>query len=463
MIEVGEIAVLLLGACAPAKPAATPAPSVPAATAAPSQTAVPTDEPAGVGVPAFEYTDYGTQLAVVSSLSGKPLPGFESKTLGQDYSYAFASDGHMLAVASAGQLYLVDLPAWTIRQVDIELFGWISVVAFSRDGARVAVASGEPDAGLRLIDTKSATVTASAQAGFAVRNASFTSDGKALMVYGPRLALSGQEANVGVSTGAPKAELLSLTDLHPLWSVDLNGIRDGTFPKQPNTPDLYQPGVAWHYSPAIAFATQADMLYAVHGDEDKLTTVDFTRRKVSTVGIQVKTSWLDQLLAMTADVAHAKGEDGTTKQGMISPDGKHLYVIGTTSKATKNGDNWEFTFTPLGLEVVAVEDGTLEQKVDSQATMAQLSPDGQHIFLQGWNQDSSTPWTDIYDAASGKMIKHMDGLQLTPVRRLDGVVMLESSAMLTNSECDMAAVDAISFWIVSSWSAPQCVGWMGEG
>ncbi len=246
--------------------------------------------------------------------------------------------------------------------------------------------------------------------------------------------------------------------------MDLTRIRDGTFPKQADTPDIYQPGAAWHFSPAIAFAPDADILYAVHGDENKLTSIDFAKHSVSTVGVHTKTSWLDRLLALTAGVAHAKGMDGTTKQGFISADGKYIYVIGSTETVTKQarGTSWDMSVTPLGLQAIAVRDGTLEQKIDTEAYDARPSPDGKYIYLTGWKQDSSTsaPWTEIYDVSSRSIVRHLDGVQLVPTRRMDGAATLQSNVMISDNVCDMASVNPGTWSVVSRWKAPVCADWL---
>lgn len=452
-----------LTACAPAPSNAAQAlPESRSASALP--TPLPTAEPAGVGVLAVVYTNDLAQLTVVSSMTGKVLEAFTPIPLGSFYGYAFAPDGHTLAVVSIGHLYLIDLPSWKTRSFDSGLHGSTSAIVYSPDGTLLAMAGGEPDATLRIVDAKSGQIKVEAQAGFAVHNLMFTRDGKAIMLYGPRLADKGQAANMGVSIGSPKAELLSAADLKPLWSVDLTGIRDGTFPKDPNATDIYQPGSAWHFSPAIAFAPNADILYAVHGDADKLTTINFAKRQLSTVSLRLKTGWLDRLLAMTAGVAHAKGMDGTTKQGVISPDGKYFYVVGSTETVTKqaSGNEWNMNLTYIGLQVIDVQDGVLEQKIDSDAYSARLSSDGKRLFLTGWEEDlrPGGPWTDIYDTGSRSIAQHLNGVQLVPTHRLDGGAILQSSIMISDRVCDLASIDPDTWAVTNSWRGPVCADWL---
>ncbi len=436
----------------------TPQPTLPPATP------VPTPEPVGVGAPVIEYLNGQSELLVISSVTGKVFDTYTPIPLGENYNYAFAPDGHTLALVSNAQLYLIDLPSWKISTFVVGLYGWL---VYSPDGTLLALASGGSDGTLRVVDARSGEVKASAQAGFSIRNVKFTTDGKAVMVYGPHLASTGIAANAGVSVGAPKAALFAVSDLSVLWSVELAAIRDGTFPKKAdtaNTQDIYQPGAAWRYEPGIAFDPNRDMLYAVHGDEDKLTTIDFTHRKVSMVNVHVKASWLDQLMALTAGVAHAKGMDGTTKRALISPDGKFLFVGGNTEVVTQQANgNWDITDTPIGLQVIAVEDGTLVDKIDTEASPAWLSPDGRQVFLTGWkinNNYGGTPWTDVYDLSIRSIVKHLDGVYLIPARRMDGKVILASSGTFSNSVNQMAVIDPDSWTITSEWKGTADVGWL---
>ncbi len=352
--------------------------------------------------------------------------------LGENYNYAFAPDGNSTFV--------------------VGLYG---SPFYSPDGTLLVLASGGSDGTLRVVDARSGEVKASAQTGFSIRNVKFTSDRKALMVYGPHLVAE-------ISVGAPRAALFDVSDLSVFWSVELKGIRHGIFPKKPGTMDIYQPGAAWNYEPGIAFAPNRDILYLVHGDEDKLTTVDFADRKVKTVDVRVQTSWLDQLLSLTAGVAYAKGMDGVIKEAVISPDGKFLYVVGSTETVTQqaNSSNWDVTDSPIGLQVIAPEDGTLVDKISTDASSVRLSPDGRQVFLTGWKNGIS--WTEIYDISSNSIIKHLDNVYLMPTRRIDGKPILVADEYIGNNGdnvCSMASVDLFTWAITNTWKG-YCVGWL---
>ena len=454
---------VILTACAPATPAPTPIPPTPRPTLLPTTTPIPTLEPVGGGVPVIEYINEQSELWVVSSVTGKPFDEFPPLTLGYYYNYTFSPDGKTLAVISNAQLHLIDLRSWKYRITDVDLHGPISSAVYDPDGTLLALAGGTSDGDLRVVDARNGKVNASTQAGFSIRNIKFTADAKAVMVYGPQLAGVGIASNAGVSVGVPKAALYAVSDLSLLWSVKLNGIRDGTFPKKAdtaNTQDIYQPGAAWHFEPGIAFAPNSDILYVVHGDKDRLTTVNFTDRKVKTVDLHIKTSWLNQLLALTAGVAHAKGMDGTTKQAVISPDGKFLFVAGNTEVVTPqaNGNNWDITDTSIGLQVIAPEAGTILDKIDTDASSVRLSPDGKQVFLMGWN--NGTPWTDVYDISSRSLIKHLEGIYLIPTRRLDGKAILVSSNIVNGDVSYITLLDPDTWATASEWKGTGDLGWL---
>jgi len=461
--------ILILTACAPSTPAPLAIPPTPRLTLAPTvsiptSTLIPTPEPVGLGVPVIEYVGGQSELRIVSSITGKPFDEFSSIDLEYYDNYVYSPDGKTLAVISNAQLYLIDLPSWNFRQMDIDLHGPVYSAVYSPDGTLLAFASGSSGRDLQVLDARNGNLQASTQTDFSIRNLKFTIDGKSLMVYGPQFASTGVAASAEVSVGAPKAALYAIPDLRLIWSVELNGIRDGTFPKEAGTgnpPDIYQPGAAWHFQPGIAFAPKDDFLYLVHGDQDKLTTVDFTARHVKTIDLQVKTSWLDRLLALTAGVAHAKGMDGTTKQAVIAPDGRFLFVVGNTETVTPQADgtDWDVTDTSIGLQIINPQDGTLLDKIDTAASLVRLSPADGQLLLIGWHHQGG-PFTDVYNISSRSVIKHLDGMYLIPTRRLDGKAILASSDFLNGYETHVTLLDPQTWATTSQWTSKGDVGWL---
>ncbi len=454
VLMVGLALSVSLAACAPATPAPAAATSSPSTLPPPTSNLTP--EPIGIGVPVIEYLNGENELLVISSATGRIFDGLPPIPLGTYYSYAFSPDKRTLAAASVTQLYLIDLPSWKHRLSNVGLHGVVSSVVYSPDGSLLALTSQGPEGYLRIVDARNGEVQAGGPAGCSIRSARFTRDDKAIMVYCPRLASTGE------SIGAPRAALFAASDLRLLWSVELNGVRDGIFPKEAgtaNTQDIHQPGAARYFEPGIAFDPGHDLLYLVHGDEDKLTTVDFTHRKVNTVAVHAKTSWFDQLIALTAGVAHAKGMDGTSKQAVISPDGKYLFVSGNTEAVSqKSNGNWDMTDTSIGLQVISTQDGSVVRNMDTEASSATLSPGGQQLLLTGWKEDR--PWTDVYDISSMRIIQHLDDTRLIPTRRMDGKAMLASSDEISDAKSEMALVAPDTWIVMSRWTGPDPIGWL---
>ena len=464
VLMIGCMLGMLLSACGTATQETTPVPT-PLQAAAPSVTALPTDEPLAVAMPAIAYIKGRNELMVVSSVTGAAYNAFPPILLGYYYSHAFAPDGHTLAVISDTKLLLVDLQSWKVRTSDVGIRGWMSAMVYSPDGSLLALAYNGPEGELRIVDAKSGKVMASAQAGFAVKKVKFTSDEKGIMVYGPHLASTGEAANAGVSVGAPKAALFATQNLSLLWSVELSSVRDGTFPKKPETTitqDIYQPGAASHFEPGVAFAPTQDVLYIVHGDSDLLTRIDFTDKKIHTLSVHAALSWIDQLLALTAGVATAKGMDGTTKQATISPDGKYLYVVGSTETVAldANGTNWNMEMSYIGLQVIDAQDGTLLDQKGSEAYSLALSPDGRQVLLSGWGSTAPAAWTEVYDPATKSIIKHINSADLVPTRRLDGKALAASSSFISDNLCEISTVDPNTWATVGKWKQPNCIDWL---
>jgi hypothetical protein len=178
------------------------------------------------------------------------------------------------------------------------------------------------------------------------------------------------------------AALLNADDLSVQWSTQLDQVRDGTFTEDETATSNPEEWTWWE--PAAVISAGARALYIVHADEDRLTTVDFAARTVRSVTIQPKQSVLDQLMALTADTAHAKAMNGTTKRAALSPDGKRLYVVRMTTRQSHGADGeWTVTETPLGLQVIDPTTGAETARLDTAARDIHLAPDGSRLYLRG--------------------------------------------------------------------------------
>ena len=130
-----------------------------------------------------------------------------------------------------------------------------------------------------------------------------------------------------------------------------------------------------------------------------------------------------------------------------------------------NNSDLSITDTPTGMEVIATQDGALVDKIDTKAISAALSPDGRQVLLTGWNNNTSyaTPWTDVYDIASGSIVKHLDDMGLTPTRRMDGIRPSSSPpAAISDTVYYLASVEPDTWAIVSEWKGPDYIDWLME-
>lgn len=132
---------------------------------------------------------------------------------------------------------------------------------------------------------------------------------------------------------------------------------------------------------------------------------------------------LEDLLDSTAGVAYAKSLNGTIKTGLLSADGKYLFLIGQTWQAVKDKDgNWTSVPTPMGLQVIDVSNGTQVLSLATQATDLALSPDGSMLFLYSWDTSTlSLPSTELMDVKKLAIVNRLAG-QYQPTRLLDGKI-----------------------------------------
>lgn len=132
----------------------------------------------------------------------------------------------------------------------------------------------------------------------------FTKDGTGLLAYGQPLG-----ADPGkTKPGPPRVLLMDAVSLAVRWEQTLPAIVSGEW-WEANCNQLHESQVYALWSPAVVFAAEQNALLIVHADADRLTTVDVIARTVRTVEIRQAQSWWERLLAWTAGVAVAKGND----------------------------------------------------------------------------------------------------------------------------------------------------------
>ncbi len=403
----------------------------------------------------------GNKLLPYDPYSGIAVPGYAPILLGEYIYSVFSPDRSNLAVVtfksserpSGGQLILIDLDNWMQQEYELDLDGYVGGMAFDPSGRRVAVAHGNYESQVLVFDLDQGAVTVQAPAGMLVSRLKYTADGSALMLYGT--VMVDRFTTSERTTGAAQVALLDGRDLSARWTANLEGVKDGIYPKDDtaeDSADLHQPGAALYFFPGLDFAPDGDILYVVHADEDKLTTVDFAGQTISTLEVRPPQSWLERLLALTAGVAHAKVAEGTSRRAAISPDGQVLYVVGQTDTLVENGeDSWSTETSPLGLQVIRVSDAALLDRVETESSDLSISPDGRYLYLRGWAMDQ--PWTEVMDSATLEIIDRLQGMELRPAFRLDGEPVLLSSVWITSAKTRMAVVDPRSLEPLSEWDS----------
>ena len=408
----------------------------------------------------------GNVLFPLDPATGATLSGYTPISLGYSSNHAFSPDRGTLAVVSYpnqatfnGSLFLIDLPAWKTRDLDLKLIGWVHTMVFSPDGKQLAIAHGDSSFKLTIVNLEEGTIAAQSQTDSYVSHLKFTEGGEALMLYHPTV----DPAN-GLSAGPPQILLLDAADLTPLWSAELKDVRDGIYPKDENvTPsNIHEPGQAFYISPGLAFAPDRDALYVVHADSEQLTTVDFESQTVKTVDIQPKLTWFERLLSLTASVAHAKIGDGMTRQAAISPDGQFLYVVGVNNATFQDEQgNWDMEQTPLGLEIIQTSDGGRVERIETDTTELSLSPDGRFLYLRNWgNSEDNRPWTEIYDTSNGQLITRKTGISGMPALLMNGEFLLVSTYSTAETSHHMSVLEPDGSSVLEEWTSTEYVWWL---
>lgn len=406
------------------------------------------------------------QLTAIDPANGHELARVAPISLEQDYSYVVAPNRKSLAVMSyagknyphAGDLLLIDLEDWSTRMIDLGLKEWNATMAYSPDSRLIALASMDHKNTVLIVDVLQGKLLAQGKADLPVQRMKFTADSTSLMVYGtPRDKVH------GAADGNPVVGLLDAGDLSWQWRVELPEIRDGLYRKEGTTGDLYIPGNSFFVSPGVIFAPKDDVLYIVSAEENELTSVDFTARSLQTRAIHPEMSWLDQLLALTAGRAQAKGMNGNEKYVMISPDGRFLYISGAHSEVIeKKENNPEFHRASLGLQIVRTADAVETGKFDTESTDMMISPDGKYLYLRNWinKLNSASPFTDVFDTAQGKIIASVDNFYLTPTYRLDGQPALVSGYSTDSDAVRMASFGTGSMDPLHEWEIGGYATWL---
>lgn len=394
------------------------------------------------------YRNWGSEdtlLAPISADTGQPVAGFAPIDVGTNFVSAFSADRGLLAYISSSTnacpvkcLHLLDLRTWkeTIKPLMLsEDDSMWPIMAFNPSGTLLGVAlniQASPGSQILLVDLSQDKVIRQVKFSSNVQQLSFTPDGS-LAVYGNLAPILGK-ANIMY------AALFDGSSLQLIWQQDLDMVSYG----DESGLNVADPTQGKFLDPAAVFSPDAARLYVIAADEPRLVTVDFGARSVNNAEIHPPQTWLERLLDSTASVAYAKMLNGASKTGILSQDGKYMYVVGQSYTPVKDqAGNWTAESKALGLQVVDLSNGVEVAKMESQAYSVGLALDGKSILLGGWDNPpvgSSHSWTDLVDPTTYKVTGRLES-EILPSRLLDGSQVFLSSLYLDGGTTKLAVYD----------------------
>ena len=455
-----------------AQPAKTEQPALPATLdldAAPSAS--------GVVLTAYDWSQKGYTLLPVDPATGEAVPGHTPVRISQGELYmphlAYSPDGSKLAaIESRGEsceafaggtscypraiaLRLVDLPSWQVISTALPADGWVGAISFSPGADRLAISyNRQKGNSVLVIDTSSGEVLSELALGFRPEGIAFYRDNSQLLAYGTLPA----EVPGFTPPGPLRLEAYSIPSGERLWGRELADVTRGSWCiegcKNVHGQQLY---AAWY--PAIVLSPDGSLLYILHADQDKLTRVSLAGGSSESVEIREAQSWIERLLASTADVALAKGgAKGTTRLGVISPDGKRLYAQSITTDAVLNQDGfWESADAVTELQVIDTQSGQILARKPASGYGLSLTPDGKYLLSGAWTETGVD--TEIWSADDLEKVVHVDGWELVFSRNLDGNIVLLGSRR-TDSITEIALFDLENFQVKGGWKYSGLVYWI---
>jgi hypothetical protein len=476
------ILAFLLGGCA--APAATvpptSEPATPTRTAQPADTltsvptiakpvetkTIPKSIDPGSSVIQVDYPSYSglsnASLSLVDPQTGQALPG-KGPFPGRMDAVA-AVPGRLAAVEGTGQvcepmaygtscytqaemLHLVNLTTPQEVTATLPAQGWVNLAAFSPDSNRLALVDNQKQGSTLLyFDAENGTILASQPLSIRASLIAFRPGENQLVVYGRPLG-----PNPGMEKpGNPHVMLLDLPDLKIVWDRELSGILSG-FWCDTNCGGSVEKSTFAIWFPFAVVTPDGSTLYVAHADQDSLTSVDLHARTVKVTNLKAASSWLEQLLSLSTQVAYAKGnENGTNLQGILSSDGQHLYLLSQSFHSTLGADgNWTSDTSYGGLKVIDVKSGHILRHLDTHATELQISPDGDYLYLMNWD----SPQTEVLSTKDFQIKKILPGWQVTLTRRLNGTPIIMATQVEYATQEEIGILDPQSFSVGQTWKS----------
>lgn len=418
------IIVLFLAACGALKPGApgVEEAELPEATA----TAPPA---AGLGVVKLDEKEGRLRGGQVDPATLADLPGYSALDFGHHYTYALSPDGRTMAMiawpagshSQGGALQLVDLPSWEAMDTGVTINGHVSSLRFGLDGGALywvepeRRATADPVPHTYRLNRHDLEGAGGAE-GITVATLppSFMPQEMRLLPAGGRLAIYGVPTGADyLAEGPPRVLLVDLPSGEVAVDVALAGVTAGQFRVETGEGNPYS-----MVQPALAWDTARNLLYVVHGDEDRVTVVDLAEGVVRRqVKIRRRASLLARIVGWGARTAEAKVVPSADKRAALSADGRWLYVTGLRREMRPdwNEQGWPYDETPLGLQVIDAKTLAEVARLDLPATDLALSPNGRRLLTIGaYNVPNADNGSErvahglyLLDAASLDVVAHL--------------------------------------------------------
>jgi hypothetical protein len=394
----------------------------------------------------YVRASYDYELAAINLQDGSPVIGMEPIQIGHEFNYALSPDRRQLAIAGKRQgcrdfcLQVVDLNEWQVT-VDMELefpshsTNWIGGMLFDPTGQRlllIASQTSRPQSALVLLDIQTKEVIRQAEMSAYYYEAEFTSRGDQVMIIA-----SGESSYTSHSATEPaqlKAFLFDADSLELLWDQPIQDITYGMYSTD-GTQDFEN---MMFIQPAIVMDADRNRVWIAHASEDRLTLIDFEQQQVKTSAVREPQSWIERLiealLSLGVQPVEAKVANMMSRSGVLSLDGKELYVISHRYQLVQDGDEWKSEQDVSGLQVWNLEKSTLEYTFDSQASVIRSALG--KVLLIHWqpmpDSTESAPVTQIFDPDQKKVVATLEGVDMVPTFDQNGDILLVASDTTTS-------------------------------
>ena len=357
------------------------------------------------GLVLLDTSTLPAQLVEADPTTGQEIASLPPLPVGNATLASLSADHRTLALGIAPYqssdptfLQMVSLNPWSLgAKTNIQLDQGASLqnLAMAPDGSgvyAVLVSSNAAQATVRYYaydrahDTLAARWTAPLP--FAPGDANsfaLSSDGKTAYLFSARTTPPQVDTFQLATNGLNFSSMLPLPSIAP----------EGAIP-DPNAP--YKPGdpIPSVYQPAVIFAPALNKLYLIHADakapqSDVLVVIDLLRTETHIDGHDIPVTEagaalaaMDRTLQPQQPTRPAKGQPytGRSEQGTVSPDGRWIYLTGTTYTAASSDGTQA---TGMGVLKIDTQTGHVLGhwlKGNTYSTLT-VSPDGNTLYLFG--------------------------------------------------------------------------------